>query len=299
MDHSRCSEVCCINFIVNKATYETKHVQANCSCGDFLGVDRQQLIKMIHAGQIPLISSSMNSNGEISITLVPGSLRSRYTAISHVWAGDLGNYKANALPRCQLEQLHWAVENNPPSPVERTGYTEFAQEVFLKRAKGLLRRLGRRLFCSRFPRTSTKLYWLDTLCIATKTADNDVRAAQLPDQDNNDVLPKYIRNAIDSMAQIYAGAAEVLVLDPRLQDKRVSDLDSKEIDLIIAGSPWMARSWTLHEGALSVNLRIKFEDNILSFARIAREGTLLAGSGVERIWSQELMNPNTPNSLSH
>jgi len=289
MDHSLCSKVCCINFTVNKTTYQTKHVQSNCSCGEFLGVDRQQLIKMINAGQTPLISSSMNSKGEISITLISGSLRSRYAAISHVWAGGLGNQKANALPRCQLEQLHWAVENHPPSPVERTGYTEFFQEVLLKRVKGLLRSVGRQLFRSRIPKASTKLYWLDTLCIPTKPIET-----QPSDQVDNGVLPDYIRNAMNSMALIYAGAAEVLVLDPHLQNKKVSDFDSKEIDLIIASSPWMARSWTLHEGALSVNLRIKFEDTILSFAQIARESTLLAASGVQRIWSQELMNPNNP-----
>jgi hypothetical protein len=288
-DHSNCSKDYCGEFNVDKATYRTKHTQQGCLCGEFLGVDRHQLIEIINSGQIPLISSSMDSQGNVSIKLVKGNLTNRYTAISHVWAGGLGNFRENALPRCQLEQLHRSLENNPPNPVDRTAYIQVQLDL-LRWVKRLVQRIAHRFLFSRFRKTSTKLYWLDTLCIPTKPAQHGQR---LNPSDNN-TIPEYIRRAIDSMAQIYTGATEVLVLDPQLQDMQISELDPQDADLMICSSPWMARSWTLHEGAVAVNVRIKFADTVQSYVDIAQRGTLLAASGVQKIWSEELMGPNNP-----
>ena len=136
----------------------------------------------------------------------------------------------------------------------------------LRWVKRLVQRIAHRFLFSRFRKTSTKLYWLDTLCIPTKPAQHGQR---LNPSDNN-TIPEYIRRAIDSMAQIYAGATEVLVLDPQLQDMQISELDPQDADLMICGSPWMARSWTLQEGALAVNVRIKFADTVQSYVDIAQ-----------------------------
>ena len=90
------------------------------------------------------------------------------------------------------------------------------------------------------------LFWLDTLCIPVA-----------------DALSSYRQKAIDSMAQIYAGANKVLVLDPDLQNVPGTEL-LNYVDVLgmhVKISPWMSRSWPLQEGAVATNLFFKLKDN--------------------------------------
>lgn len=99
------------------------------------------------------------------------------------------------------------------------------------------------------------------------------------------------------MVRVYAGAGNVLVLDPELRTVVSGDLTPAELDLAVAASPWMARSWTLHEGALAIDLHFKFADTILAFAVVSgASGTssLLSQSGVQKLWSGEIISKDHP-----
>lgn len=56
--------------------------------------------KCISEDQIPLIYRYENTKGKMKVNAIKGSFASDYTAISHVWAGGLGNSDRNALLLC-------------------------------------------------------------------------------------------------------------------------------------------------------------------------------------------------------
>jgi hypothetical protein len=74
------------------------------------------------------------------------------------------------------------------------------------------------------------------------------------------------------MGRIYAGAANVLVLDPALSKISYYNLGEEEDDkhkcewrtarahMLVDASPWMARSWPLQEAALTPAIYVKFAD---------------------------------------
>jgi hypothetical protein len=67
------------------------------------------------------------------------------------------------------------------------------------------------------------------------------------------------------MAPLYAGAKNVLVLDPELQSlpsSLVQD-NKKFLAAFIKSSAWMGQSWTLQEGALAENLFYRLKDRSL------------------------------------
>ncbi|RYP54641.1 hypothetical protein DL768_000577 [Monosporascus sp. mg162] len=64
------------------------------------------------------------------------------------------------------------------------------------------------------------------------------------------------------MAQLYAGAEQVLVFDPEIQHLPYDAVagDKGALELCIKCCPWMSRSWPLQEGALGQNLYIRLKD---------------------------------------
>ena len=85
---------------------------------------------------------------------------------------------------------------------------------------------------SRRTKRTTCHYWIDTLCIPV----NHDSERQL---------------AVNAMGRIYAGAANVLVLDPALSSINYNDLGedhrNERANILVDASPWMARSWPLQE----------------------------------------------------
>ena len=59
---------------------------------------------------IPLISGSISMDGKMKIKLVPVQQDTTYIAISHVWAGGMGNPHHNTLPECQLRRLTFPIK---------------------------------------------------------------------------------------------------------------------------------------------------------------------------------------------
>ncbi|MCJ1311978.1 hypothetical protein MMC25_005652 [Agyrium rufum] len=106
-DHTLClSHEACIAYNTDTETYETRHVTTDCTC-QMVSTPYDRLTKVIRQGGIPLLSIEYDATtGEIpKVNVNRRTWRSKYIAISHVWADGLGNPKANALPVCQIKRL--------------------------------------------------------------------------------------------------------------------------------------------------------------------------------------------------
>ncbi len=103
------------------------------------------------------------------------------------------------------------------------------------------------------------LFWIDSLCIPNNKEHTSISDA------NREEIESSKAKAINSMAQLYAGAEKVLVLDPEIRElpsELVND-DNELLALYIRTSPWMARSWPLQEGALAQNLYFQLKNRSL------------------------------------
>ncbi|THU90169.1 hypothetical protein K435DRAFT_841561 [Dendrothele bispora CBS 962.96] len=98
-DHSNCGDIICSAYQTDEATYETRHVEGECSC-DFVGVETGVLVAALSEDKIPKVVITE----DLDFQVVSGH-DYPYIALSHVWADGLGNPVSNALPRCQLQRL--------------------------------------------------------------------------------------------------------------------------------------------------------------------------------------------------
>ncbi len=243
-DHSTCSEISCSLFNVEPQNYHTRHTaqhEQGFRCKD-IKVLESELVHLIRKSEIPLIRSTMDSDGNIKVAITKMSKHVDYTAISHVWAGGLGNFKHNWLPECQLKAIHQDVCNTMQCAYEDS-IAKLEDNMILKdviegrlfRNKRIVSFLNSRALCSpasRRTKRTTCYYWMNTLCIPV----NRKSERQL---------------AINAMGRIYAGAANILVLDPALSSINYNDLGetygNERANMLVDASPWMARSWPLQE----------------------------------------------------
>jgi Heterokaryon incompatibility protein (HET) len=93
-------------------------------------------------------------------------------------------------------------------------------------------------------------FWIDTMCI--------------PPQENHTPEQKELRKkGITRMAETYAQADKVLVLDNSLQGQQGS-IPLIEMSVRIRHAPWTTRVWTLQEGRLGKSLYFQFKDRAIS-----------------------------------
>lgn len=108
VDHQRCIlHESCVAYNTDPSTYRSRHTTADCACLT-ISVPYESLIKIIRQGNIPLVSIEDGDAGadeKYKLRVEARSWRSKYVAISHVWADGLGNPSKNGLPSCQIEQL--------------------------------------------------------------------------------------------------------------------------------------------------------------------------------------------------
>lgn len=123
--HDRCTVNSCSLFNVDEQQYKPQHHEtcSNLGCCT-IGSDYRHLCAIMDNNPVPLVRSTIDEEGKISLSLEAGSLDSEYTAISHVWAGGLGNFQRNHLHECQLVELHKALntcyrEKPLPGPTTR------------------------------------------------------------------------------------------------------------------------------------------------------------------------------------
>ncbi|KAL2399719.1 hypothetical protein ABEF95_001872 [Exophiala dermatitidis] len=142
--HQRCSPDKCIarNFV--EGTYTTKHTEPACSC-KIVPVPVHEVKETLDRGGVPVIIFRDNTGGEGEVQLeVSSDRKTKYVAISHVWADGLGCTE-NSLPLCQLRRLQGLCNDISAGP----------SSISLK----LLRKPeGRNAF------------WIDTLCVPREKA---------------------------------------------------------------------------------------------------------------------------------
>jgi hypothetical protein len=105
-DHSNCSQTSCTCFDnMDQLSYRTRHTE-DCVMCEGPKIIEAELVHFIRRDEVPLIRSAMDSKGDVTIAVTKMGMNVHYTAISHVWAGGLGNFKTNWLPYCQLQAIH-------------------------------------------------------------------------------------------------------------------------------------------------------------------------------------------------
>ncbi|KAI1742871.1 hypothetical protein F4680DRAFT_385306 [Xylaria scruposa] len=267
-DHSLCSMTSCSYSNVDRMTYQTRHTR-DCIMCDGVRVLESELVDLIRRDEVPVIRSTMSSDGNVTICVEKMTKDVDYIAISHVWAGGLGNFVGNQLPQCQVQAIH--------EDIGQTMASRFSELVPDLSAMAswypsflLPQKPARSGWLSSSPTSATVRYWMDTLCIP-----------------NN--YPDERKSAINSMGRIYAGAAAVLVLDPALRSVSYDRLGGARANILIEASPWMARSWPLQEAALANEIYVKFAEGSVRFEHkhLGIEATLRSlpnkGSDEERL----------------
>lgn len=230
VDHSQCNKTSCTLFNVDHMVYRTQHTNDCVLCDEDVGVVESKLVNLIRKDEVPVIRSTMKPNGRVTICVERMTKNVDYIAISHVWAGGLGNFVENRLPQCQLQAIH--------EDVEHAMVSRFNADPF--------HTIGRLACLCWLPQSKTVRYWMDTLCIPNNS-------------------PAERKSAINSMGRIYAGAAAVLVLDPTLRSISHEQVGDTGANMLIKASPWMARSWPLQEAALASEIYVRFAEGNVRF----------------------------------
>ena len=256
MEHGSCTDLKCFAMNINKDDYTQQH-HTECSaqsataigigapvlatiggnCCPPINVNPDDLASIIgDRGGIPLLSCFMNRSGRLQARVIRADFRTEYVAISHVWAGGMGNPKVNGLPKCQILRLYHLVRSILAFTSSRT--------ISVQR--------------NRVSQNAPVNLWIDTLCIPVPQS-----------------LQSYRDKAIDLLPETYSNARTVLVLDPELQSIQHKGVAIELILARVQSSPWMSRYWTLREASLSRSLYIQFADGALNAGKLLHEAEAL------------------------
>ena len=129
--HASCDENNCRAGDLVTPGRVTRHVSDSCDC-EFIHTDEKKLVDCLKKKCLPLLRLRKGSNlDEMSVEIVPSTAFTSYVALSHVWADGLGNYKATALPRCQLSRLKVLIDNLRHEYYRDMDHPEDAPEMLL------------------------------------------------------------------------------------------------------------------------------------------------------------------------
>ncbi|KAF4625026.1 hypothetical protein G7Y89_g13142 [Cudoniella acicularis] len=196
------------------------------------------IINVIDKGGIPLISLSLDLEGGLRIRVVRATATSKYFAVSHIWSDSLGNPNANTLPECQIRLL----EGLGPSFRKSSGIQIVDPTTAEKLWKACISK-DTQMTTGDSPET---LLWIDTLCIPVDPEYSHLRT-----------------QAINSMAQIYASAGSIIILNHELLQLRRQEMPALSISAYVICSGWMSRCWTFQEGPLANKWLVLFEDGVV------------------------------------
>ena len=82
--HSSCTADTCVAYNVDEETYETQHVDSQCTCS-FININMEKLTYIISRGKIPIVKVLDHSSGQPKLMVEEATSQSSYIAISHVW----------------------------------------------------------------------------------------------------------------------------------------------------------------------------------------------------------------------
>lgn len=220
--HTRCSTGKCVANDIDEQHYNTKHIWGDCEC-IFVTANIGKVVEIIQNGCVPLVEIKELPTGLLALDVVQAGHDVHYTAISHVWSGGLGNPTSNGLPQCQLGRLRRSLAG-----ARRRARTDASESRPTVRFCGI--RAEANDLRSKFQR---EIFWMDTFCIPVS-------------------LGKQLRRkAIAQMNFIYAGADNVLVIDPELQLAMWNSFSLLELRVQLLSSSWMTRCWTYQEARLA------------------------------------------------
>ncbi|KAF7128381.1 hypothetical protein CNMCM5793_003111 [Aspergillus hiratsukae] len=232
-NHDECTGTVCRGRIIDTAGYRTKHVSETCECRfwetppSFTGI--------IEGDGIPLVQWTGKD-----LKAVRYAEGMPFVAISHVWSDGKGNENHNALPECQLREIHDHIEKlyESPRPEARPPGLMFGPSKTLEFHDPWRKPVG---------------FWMDTLCVPVGSAGEEMR-----------------QKAIQKMRDIYESADRVLVLDGRVEELSISSsIVDRAARLIV--SNWQSRIWTLQEGVMAQQLFFQFGDGALTLGELADE----------------------------
>ncbi|KAK3167402.1 hypothetical protein OEA41_010529, partial [Lepraria neglecta] len=102
--HQNCTSSECHVF---QGTGESRHRRPSCEC-DEIAMEKKEwgkLLQILGSKGIPLLRLSQ-SDGTVKMAVVARDPKTKYIALSHVWADGLGNARRNALRHCQISYLY-------------------------------------------------------------------------------------------------------------------------------------------------------------------------------------------------
>ena len=112
VSHVSCIPRACRQRPKDPRTMKPSHRMSDCEC-EMISFDETALIRILQLGGSPGILKVRSQNGTVSYEIV--DVRGcDFIAISHVFSQGMGNSKANALPRCQIEKLWEFIEELEP-----------------------------------------------------------------------------------------------------------------------------------------------------------------------------------------
>jgi len=310
---------------VRHDTYRPRHA-SGCkrpACS-FKGPDVKILESMVSCGKLPLIRLYRREATEnVQIEIVEHTRKRPFIAMSHVWAGGLGNFNSNTIPQCQINFLYenarkllwrklckrflrnWrqriadiseSVRNNDP-------IDELLLEVFMSPNKPTKPHTYRAQPLTSPPNQEYYLAkrWRRVMDLTVSSIGDQIEdytagihiwidTLCIPSDPKIKHKAELQQKSIDKMPLIYAMAKHVLVID-----QVAMKLSIKEPELSLAAqlatSPWMTRSWTFQEGCLAEKISFLLTDEdvtpseILSNAKCLKQKTPELG----RHWEAALM----------
>lgn len=227
-DHRKCMNTTqCIAFNVGDTSYNQRHTEACAAqrCYD-VAIDQAELVKILEAGDIPLVSIEDRADEALSLKLHRRRYHTRYTTISHVWADGLGSLDTNALPACQVRRLQGILDDAGPTKITNKVLYGVVPTLC---GPGTTNKLW-----------SSELFWIDMLCMARGSRHESLR-----------------RRLMVKMSSIFAGSQRVIVLDKELE---ATPYKRFEAPYQVACSTWMSRSWSLLEATQSPQCLFQFAD---------------------------------------
>ena len=242
IDHSLCTLFQCTAYDVDEQKYVTKHLHDYCDCS-MTGPNIRSVTDIIQRDGVPLIAMKTLPTGLLALDVTEAKYGVHYIAISHVWSGGLGNPSANVLPQCQLKRLRQILSAaNKKVKLDSVSQFWLGNDSYGKSFQsyeGVCFQSG-----LQSKDASVITFWIDTLCIPVN-------------------LGKKVRQkAINRMNLIYAGADNVLVIDPEL--RLISSGSSSKLQLRshLLSSAWMTRCWTYQEARLTPKWTVALNDSI-------------------------------------
>jgi hypothetical protein len=267
-NHKHCTEYHC-SLRYDEHRYQQKHTEG-CHPGRghcrAIEAPDAEIAKILQEGGIPLLQVDgvvlRASRAEYGVP---------YAAVTHVWAGGLGNPRGNAMNSCQLQEISGLISESHTAISHLIPWDP--KELFPTIVSTLFAPF--RWWRNPAPRR----FWIDTLNIPRC----DERSA---DEAQKNTTSERRTIAIDKMTQTYAAAESAIVLDPELRQLNIRweqasqspneedpDKNLLQIFASILVSSWMTRCWTYQEGAMGEELLVKLESQLFPM-RLARETVL-------------------------